>query len=153
MISPVAFCPKVKEGLGASAVVVSHFSADLPKLNMGGGCSVGTLGLPKEKPPEVAGTGAVSTSLLAAPNRKAEGAGEGATSFFSSGFAKVNVGAAGSLFACKDPNVGPPFGVLVTIVGSPNLPNTDPAVVVMMVVELAFTDMLSFDDVTLSLFS
>lgn len=152
MISPVALCPKVKEGLGASAVVVSLFSSDLPKLKMGAGCSVGTLGLPKEKPPEVAVTGAASTSLLVAPNRKAEEAEEGAGSFFSSGFPKVN-GAACSLFACKDPNVGPPFGVLVTIVGSPNLLNTDPAVVVVMVVELAFFDMLSFDDVTLSLFS
>lgn len=124
-------------------------SAGLPKVNDGGGCSVGALGLLKEKPPEAAGAG--SASLLAAPKRKAEGAGEAAASFFSSGFPKVNVGAAGSLAACKDPNVELPCGVVVAILGSPSLPNTDPLVVVVVVVELVFVDVVSFDS-ALSLF-
>lgn len=123
-------------------------SAGLPKGYAGGGCSVGALGLLKEKPP-VAGAGTASASLLAAPKRKADGAEEAAASFFSSGFPKVNVGAAGSLSACKDPNVEPPCGVVVTKLGSPNLPNTDPAVVV----ELVFVVVVSFDDDALSLFS
>lgn len=149
----VALCPKVKEGFGASAVHVSLLSAGLPKVNTGGGCSVEALGLPKEKPPEVVDTGAASVSLLAAPNRKADGAEEAAASFFSSGFPKVNVGAAGSLSACKDPNIEPPCGVVVAEVGSPSLPNTDPLVVVVVVVELVFIDVVSFDDVTLSFVS
>lgn len=110
------------------------------------------LGLPKEKPPEVAG--AASVSLLAAPKRKADGAEEAAASFFSSGFPKVNVGAAGSLSACEDPNTEPPCGVMVTELGSPNLENTDPVVVfVVVVVEVVFNGVVSFDDVTLSLVS
>lgn len=68
----VALCPKVKEGFGASAVDVSLLSAGLPKLKAGGGCSVGAMGLLKEKPPEGAGAGAASASLLAAPKRKAD---------------------------------------------------------------------------------
>lgn len=107
----------------------------------------------KEKPPEVAGAGAASASLLAAPKRKADGAEEAATSFISSGFPKVNVGAAGSLSACKDPNVEPPCGVVVAKLGSPNLPNTDPAVVVVDVVELVVVDVVSFNNAALSLFS
>ncbi len=133
-------------------VDVSLLSAGLPKANAGGGCSVGALGLLKEKPP-VAGAGAASASLLAAPKRKADGAEEAAASFFSSGFPKVNVGAAGSLSACKDPNVEPPCGVVVAKLGSPNLPNTDPLVVVVVVVELVFAVVVSFDDDALSLFS
>lgn len=151
--SPEALCPNVKEGFGASAVVVSSLSADLPKVNVGGGCSVGALGLQKEKPPEVTVVGAASPSLQAAPKRKADGAEEVVASFFPSGFPKVNVGAAGSLSASKDPNVEPPCGVVVAKLGSPNLPNTDPVVLVVVGVELVFIDMLFFDDATLSLFS
>lgn len=94
----------------------------------------------KEKPPEVAAAGsAASASLLAAPKRKADGAEEAAASFFSSGFPKENVGAAGSLSVCKVPKVEPPCGVVVA-----KLPNTDPVVVV---------DVVSFDDAAPSLFS
>lgn len=150
---PVALCPKVKEGFGASAVDVSLLSAGLPKVNAGGGCSVGALGFPKEKPPEAAGTGAASASLLAAPKRKADGAEGAAASFFSSGFPKVNVGAAGSLSACKDPNVEPTCGVAVAKLRSPSLAKTDPAVVAVVVIELVFVDVVSFDEATLSLFS
>lgn len=89
----------------------------------------------KEKPPETA----ASVSLLAAPKRKADVAEEAAASFFSSGFPKVNVGAAGALSFCKVPNVEPPCGVVAA-----KLPNTDPAVVV---------DVVSFDDAATSLFS
>ncbi len=141
----------MKEGFGASAGHVSLLSAGLPKGNAGGGGSVEALGLPKEKPPVVAG--AASVSLLALPKMKADGAEEAAVSFFSSGFPKVNVGAAGSLSACKDPNTEPPCGVMVAKLGSPNLPNTDPVVVVVVVVELVFTDVVSVDDVALSLVS
>lgn len=65
----VVLCPKVKEGFSASVEDVSVLSAGLPKANVGGGCSVGALGLPKEKP-EVAGAGVTSASLQAAPKRK-----------------------------------------------------------------------------------
>lgn len=148
-----ALCPKVKEGFGASEVDVSLLSAGFPKVKAGGGCSVGALGLLKEKPPVVAGAGAESASLLAAPKTKADCAEEAAASFFSSGFPKVNVGAAGSLAACKDPNVEPPSGVVVAKVGSPNLAKTDPVVVVVVVAELVFVDVVSFDGASLSLFS
>lgn len=70
---PVTLCPKVKDGFGASADA-SLLSAGLPKVNAGGGCSVGALGLLKEKPPEIVGAVAASASLLAAPNRKLDGA-------------------------------------------------------------------------------
>lgn len=103
----------------------------------------------KEKPPEVAGAVAASGSLLAAPKRKEDGAEEAADSSFSSGFPKENAGAAGSLSACKDPNVEPPCGVVVAKLRSPNLPNTDPVVVVAVVV----VDVVSFDNAALSLFS
>lgn len=146
MPSPVALCPKVKEGLDASAGVVSLFSADLPKVNAGGGCAAGALGLSKEKPPEVAGAGAASPSLLTAPKRMD-------ASFFSSGFPKLNVGAAGSLSACIDPNTEPPCGVVVTKLGPPNLANTDPDADVVVLAELMLIDMVSFDDVTLLLLS
>lgn len=148
----VALCPKVKDGFAASAVDVSLLSAGLPKVNAGGGCSVGALGLQKEKPPVMADAGAASVSLLAPPKTKADGADGAAASFFSSGFPKVNVGAAGSLSACNDPNVEPPGGPAVAKVGAPNLPNTDPAVVV-AVAELVFVDVVLLDDATMSLFS
>lgn len=122
-------------------------------MNTGVGWSVEALGLLKEKPPEAAGAGAASASLLAAPKRKAVGAGDAAASFFSSGLPKVNAGAAGSLSDCKDPNVEPPCGVTVGKLGSPSLPNTDPVVVVVVVVELVLIDVVSMDDSTLSLFS
>lgn len=96
---------------------VSLLTAGLPKVNAGGGCSVGALGLPKEKPPEAASDGAASASLLAAPKRKEDVAEDPVGSFFSSGFPKVNAGAAGSLLACKDPNVEPSCGVVVANVG------------------------------------
>lgn len=68
-VESATLCPKVKEGFGASEVDVSLFSAGLPNVyGGGGGCSVGALGLPKEKPPVLAG--AESASLLAAPKRK-----------------------------------------------------------------------------------
>lgn len=147
MPSPVALCPKVKEGLDASAGVVSLFSADLPKVNAGGGCAAGALGLSKETPPEAAAADAASPSLLTAPKRMD-------ASFFSSGFPKLNVGAAGSLSACIDPNTEPPCGVVVAKLGPPNLPNTDPVLAdVAVVVELMLIDMGSFDDVTLPLLS
>lgn len=143
-----ALCPKVKDGFGASAVVVSLLSAGLPKLKVGGGCSVGALVLLKENPPVAAGAGAASASLLAAPKRKPDGAEDAAAaSFFSSGFPKAKVGAAGSLSACRDPNVEPPGGVGVVELRSPNLPNTDP------LLEVEFVDAVSFDDAALSLFS
>lgn len=107
----------------------------------------------KEKPPEAAGAGASPASFLAAPKRKADGAEGAAASLFSSGFPKVNVGAAGSLSAGKDPNVEPASGVVVAKLRSPSLPNTDPAVVVAVVVVVEFVDVVSFDDAALSLFS
>lgn len=144
----------MKEGFGASAVDVSLLSAGFPKVNAGGGgCSVGALGLLKEKPPEAAGADVASASLLAAPKRKVDAAEEVPLSFFSSGFPKVNVGAAGSLSVCKDPNAEPPCGVVVARLGSPSLPNTDPAVVVVVVVAFAFVDVVSVDDAAPSLFS
>lgn len=152
-VSPEALCPKVKEGFGASAVVVSLSPADLPKVNAGEGCSVGALGLPKEKSPEVAVVAAASPSLCTALKRKVDGAEEVVSSSFPSGFAKVNVGAHGSLSASEDPNVEPPCGVEVAKLGSPNLPNTDPLVLVVVGAQLVFIDMLLFDDATLSLFS
>lgn len=143
-----ALCPKVKDGFGASAVVVSLLSAGLPKLKVVGGCSVGALVLLKENPPVAAGAGAASASLLAAPKRKPDGAEDAAASFFSSGFPKAKVGAAGSLSAaCRDPNVEPPGGVGVVELRSPNLPNTD------LLLEVEFVDAVSFDDAALSLFS
>lgn len=109
----------------------------------------------KEKPPVAAGADPSPTSLLTAPNTKAEGAGA-AASFFSSGFPKENVGAAGGLSACKAPNVEPPCGVVVVVVvakqGSPNPPKTEPAVVVEVVDELVSVDVV-FDEATLSLLS
>lgn len=108
----------------------------------------------KEKPPVAAGAGSFPASLLAAPNTKAEGAGA-AASFFSSGFPKENVGAAGGLSACKAPNVEPPCGVVVVVVAkqdSPNPPKTEPAVVVEVVDELVSVDVV-FDEATLSLLS
>lgn len=150
-----ALCPKVKDGFAASALDVSLLSAGLPKVNAGGGCSVGALGLQKEKPPVMAGGGAASVSLLAPPKTKADGAEGAAASFFSSGFPKVNAGAAGSLSAaCRDPNVVPPGGAVVAKVGAPSLPNTDPAVAeVVVVAELVFVDVVSLDDAAPSLFS
>lgn len=70
---------------------------------------------------------------------------EPATSFFSSVFPKENVGAAGSLFACKDPKAALPCDALVA---SPSLPNTGPAELVVVTV-LLFVDVMSFDDVSL----
>lgn len=148
----VALCPKENVGFGASAADVSLLSAGFPKGYGGGGFSVGALGLLKEKPPVVAAAGVASASLLAAPKRKLDGAEGAALSFFSSGFPKVNVGAAGSLSACNDPKVEPPCGVAVTKLGSPSLPNTDPAVVVVVVVALVIVDVVSFDGAGLSLF-
>lgn len=148
----VALCPKVKEGFGASATDVMLLSAALPKGYGGGGWSVNALGLLKEKPLEGAGAGVASASLLAGPKRNEDGAGEAARSFFSSGFPKEKVGAAGSLSVCKDPNVAPPCGVVVAIVGFPSLPNTDPAVAVVVVVALLFAEVVSSDDAALSLF-
>lgn len=138
----------MKEGLGASEVDVSVLSAGFPKVNAGVGCSAGALGLLKEKPPVVAT--AASASLLAAPKRKLDGAADAAASFFSSGFPKVNVGAAGSFSVDKDPKVELPCGVVVVKVGSPNLENTDPAELVLVVVVLVFVDVVSSDDATLS---
>lgn len=114
----------MNEGFGASAAAgVSLFSAVLP--NKDEGCAADALGLSKTKPPNEDGAAAAAPpSLAAAPNR---GAG---ASFFSSGFPKVNVGAAAS----DDPKVAPPGGVEVVRLGSPNLLNTD--VVEVEVVEL-----------------
>lgn len=115
MASPVALCPKVNEGLGASAAAgVSLFSAGLP--NKDEDNVTDALGLSKTKPPNEDGAAAAAPpSLAAAPN-----SGVGA-SFFSSGFPKLNVGAAAS----EDPKVAPPGGVAVARLGSPNLLNTD----------------------------
>lgn len=143
---PAALCPKLKVGFGASEVDVSLFSAGFPNVKAGGGCSVGALGFPKGKPPEGAGAGSVS--FLAAPKTKVDGA---ASVFFSSsGLPKVNVGAAGSLPACNDPNVELACCVLDARFGSPSLPNTDPLAVV---VGLVLVDAVSIDDTALSLFS
>lgn len=62
----------------------------------------------------------------------------------SSFFPKENAGAAGSLFACNDPKAALPCNALVA---SPNLPNTDPAEVVVVIV-LLLVDVMSFDDVS-----
>lgn len=144
----VALCPKEKVGFGASAVDASLLSAGFPKVKVGADSSVGALGLLKAKPPEAAG--AESTSLLAAPKRKLDGT-EGADASFSSGFPKVKVGATASLFACKDPNVELPCDVAK--LGSPSRLNTEPGVVVAVVVELVFVDAVSFNDASLSFFS
>lgn len=58
---------------------------------------------------------------MAPPNTKFGGAAEAFDSFFSSGFPKAKVRAAGSLPACNDPNVGGVLDVLVARLGSPNL--------------------------------
>lgn len=152
-VESAAFCPKVKVGFGASEVTVSLLSAGFPNVKAGGGCSVGALGLLNEKPPVVAAAG--SASLLAAPKRKLDGSEEPPTSFLSSGFPKVNVGAAGSLFACNDPNAGLPCDATVAELGSPNLPNTDPVVVdvVVVVAALPFVDVALSEDASPSLFS
>lgn len=130
ILPPAALCPKVKAGLGGSAAVVSVVSADLPNEKMGGACSAGALGFPKVKPSVAARTGAPLVSLLAPPKTKLDGAGEGATSFFSSGFPKVNVGAAGSLLVCNDPKMEPACGAGAAVLGSPNLVKMEPLVVV-----------------------
>lgn len=124
-------------------------SADLPNEKMaGGGSAAGALGFPKVKPPVVAGAGAEFTSLLAPPNTKPDGAGEGVTSFFSSGFPKVKVGAAGSLFACSDPNREPACGAGAAELGSPSLGNTEPlAAVVVVVVVVPAVELVSAVDV------
>lgn len=146
-VESAALCPKVKEGLGASVVDVSLLSAGLPKVNTGAAGSVAALALPKAKPPEeLLSAGALSASLAAPPKTKAGGAEEAAGSFFTSGFPKVKVGAAGSLSTCMDPNVEPVCGV-----GSPSLLKTD--LVVVVVVELVFNDAVLFDDAVLSGFS
>lgn len=152
-LPPGALCPKVKAGFGGSVFVVSLVSANLPNEKMGGGGSAGALGFPKVKPPVLAGAGAELTSLLAPPKTKPDGAGEGVTSFFSSGFPKLNEGAPGSLFICNEPKSEPACGAGATELGSPNLANTEPlaAAVVVSAGELAF-DMVSLV-VTLSLFS
>lgn len=148
-VESAAFCPKLKVSFGASEVDVSLFSAGFPNVKAGGGCSVEALGFPKGKPPE--GTGAGSGSFFAAPKMKVDGA---ASFFFSSssGLPKVNVGAAGSLPACKDPKVELACCVLDARFGSPSLPNTDPLGVA-VVVGLVLVDAVSFDDTALSLFS
>lgn len=112
--SPVALCPKVNEGLGASeAAGVSLFSAVLPNTDE-------ALALSKTKPPKEDGAAGATAapSFAAAPNR---GVG---VSLFSSGFPKVNVGAAD-----EGPKVAPPGAVEVVRLGSPNLLNTDVEVV------------------------
>ena len=62
------------------------------------------------------------------------------------------MGAAGSLSACKDPNVEPPCGVVFVKLGSPSLPKTDPEVVVVAAVVVLVFDVVSMDDATVSLF-
>lgn len=146
-----ALFPKAKVGFGASKDDVSFLSVDFPKVKAGGGCSVGALGLLKEKPPVKACV--VSASLLAAAKRKVDGAEEVTASFFSSGLPKLNVGAAGSLAACEDPKVGTTCGALVAKLGSPNLPNTDPAVAAEMLPEPVSVYAVSLEDVLLLLFS
>lgn len=97
----------------------------------------------KEKPPPE-GAAAASGSFFTAPKTKVDGA----ASFFSSGFPKANVGAAGSFPACKDPNVELTCGVPDATFGSPSLPKTDPLAVAVVVL----VDVVSFDDPALSLF-
>lgn len=153
ILPPWALCPKVKAGFGGSVGAVSLVSADLPNEKTGGGCSAGALGFPKVKPPVVAGAGAALTSLFSPPKTNPEGAAEEVASFFSSGFPKVNAGAAVSLFVCNDPNGEPPCGVGTAELGAPNLENTEPLVAVVVVVAGLAFDMLSLVLVTLSLFS
>lgn len=108
-------------GASAAAAGVSLFSAVLPNTDK-------ALALSKTKPPKEDGAAAAAAappSFAAAPNR---GAG---ASFFSSGFPKVNVGAAA---AGEGPKVLPPGGVDVVRLGSPNLLNTDVEEVVVEVV-------------------
>lgn len=62
------------------------------------------------------------------------------------------MGAAGSLPACKDPNVELTFGVLVGKFGSPSLSNTE-TLIVGVAIMLIFVDVASVDDSALSLFS
>lgn len=144
---PAAVCPKVKEGFWVSEVDVSVFSTGLPKAKAGGSCSVGALGFLKEKPPVAA---AESASLPAAPKMKLDVAEEEDASFFSSGFPKVNVGAAGSFPAGKDPNVELTFGAPDSKLGSPSLSKTDPVVTVVVVVGLGFVDMINEDSAVFS---
>lgn len=128
----------------------------MPNEKTGGGFSAGALGFPKVKPPVVAGAGAALTSLFGPPKTKPAGAAEEVASFFSSGFPKVNAGAAVSLFVCNDPKREAACGAGAAEIGSPSLDKTEPLVAVVVVVVavagLAF-DMLSFVLVTLSLFS
>lgn len=131
----------MKEGFAASAADVPLLSAGFPKVYAGGGCSVGALGLLKEKPPEIAGAGVASASLLAAPKRKLDGADVVALCFLN----MVNMEAPGALSTCNDPKVELLCGVVVAKFGSPNFAKMDPVVVVAVLV--------SFDGATLSLFS
>lgn len=91
-------------GFGISAADVLLLSAGFPKVKLGGGCSDEATGLPKENPPEFVGAADVgaSASLLVAPKTNEDRAEGAATSFFSSGFPKANVGAAElSLFSSE----------------------------------------------------
>lgn len=63
------------------------------------------------------------------------------------------MGTAGSVAVGKDPKVEPPCVALVAKFRSPNLENTDPAVVDFVVVELVFVDVVSCDDVVTSFFT
>lgn len=129
----VALCPKLNEGLGASAAGVAATSAGLPKLKLGLSCSFGGSGLLKEKPPKE-GAGEASDSLLAAANRNPEVI-DGAS--FTSGFPKVNEGAAGS-FSAGAPKAEPPRDAAVVELDSVGVPNTGAvAVLTLAIVEEA----------------
>lgn len=100
----------------------------------------------KEKPPEIAGAVA-SASLLAALKTKVDEAEE-AASFFSSGFPKANICAAGALSVCKDPKVELLGGLVASKFRSPSLPKTEPVVFVLVGV-----DVVSSEDTALLFFS
>lgn len=100
------------------------------------------MGVLNEKPPVEAGAGAAS--LLAAPNINEDGA-DGVGSLFSSGFPKVNVGAAFTSFSdVKDPKVAPP-GV-VEEVKLPNIEDVLVADVLTLVEDGAGLSLFSCED-------
>lgn len=120
-------CPKLNEGLGASAAGVSLWSSGFPKAKAGAlGWSLGGSGLLKEKPVDEADA---PPSLLGTLNRNPESIE--ATSF--SCFPKVKEGALS--FSSDSLNMLPPSGVVSAVaLASASFPNIGAAAVVVVVV-------------------
>lgn len=135
----VALCPKLNEGFGVSAAGVAATSGGLPKVKLGLSCSLGGSGLLKEKPPKD-GAGEASGSLLAAENRNPEVI-EGAS--FTSGFPKVNEGAAGS-FSAGAPKAEPPRDAVAVELDSVGVPNTGADVVLTLATAVVEASLLLF---------